>query len=268
MSYVIFSGCSFTAGSGWDKKNPCMANPLCPDLWVNLCHTNIKELSNLELLNVGIPGGSNTEIFESVVNVIANYADAIDTIFCQWTSMPRYNFNIGLELWDTSEGFIQRQHPVRLSSGEEYSREYITNLIDRIKAMHHLHYEILKVVKYTNIISNLAKKFNIKLFHINGLCPWDNNYFTPLSNVTPEDYTHFTKTAILNIKNRPDQDIFYLYKQVHRQYNDAGGINESDWINLYSSFLDNRVDTNFDGGHPGTKSNHLYFNLVKNFLGK
>ncbi len=267
MLKVVFAGCSFTAGYGCGNDD--VQEKLSPFLWVNLCHTNIKRLADLELVNIGVSGSSNTEIFQNVVRYMSEHGNSIDTIFCQWTSMPRYNWIAGFELWDTSQRItnVDQRCDVNLNKGISWSKEYISDLTNRLRVMHHLHWEILKVVDYVNIIIKLANKLNIpNVFFINGLCPWDNNYFKELKNVKPESYTEFTKKEILNIDSRDDEDIYKLYKLAHQHYHSAGSILEHYWLNLYNSFIDNQVDVNYDNRHPGKKSNQLYYQLVANKL--
>lgn len=273
MKKLVFSGCSLTAGNGWKDCEPETSRSIpvkeSPNLWVNLCHQNIEQFKNLELINVGQGGAGNTEIFQFVIESISQHGSEIDTIFCQWTSMPRYNFNVGFENWDTSEDLFtsSRLHDIKLSSGDQLSRKYVANLLDEFKLMHHLHWEILKVVKYSNIISNIAKQLQIKnVFFINGICPWDDNYFTQLTDARPESYTPFTKKEILNIDSRDDLDTFKLYAKAHQHYKKAGGIDQLQWINLYSSFLKNKIDVNFDNSHPGILSNQSYYQLISNKL--
>ena len=265
---LIFSGCSFTAGNGWLNTTPeesgrteCKDSPY---LWVNICHNRINKFSELELINLGQGGASNTEIFQNTVREIVKHGNQIDTIFCQWTSMPRYNWNVGFELWNTSEGLLSdRNYDVNLRPGNKWSRKYLNDLIDRLRVLHHLHWEILKVVDYSNIIYKLTQHLGIpNVFFVNGICPWDNNYFVELNNVKPEMYTEFTKTRILDVDTRDDADILELYKLAHRQYQEAGGVDKLPWINLYSSLLTNKVDTNFDNNHPGEKSNMLYYEMI------
>jgi hypothetical protein len=264
---VIFSGCSFTAGDGWvditrksDKNSPY--------LWVNLCHSRIQKLKDLELVNVGQSGASNVEIFQNTMRAMTARSGNIDTIFCQWTSMPRYNFNVGLELWSTSEDFFDnRLHDVKLNNGNSWSREYIRDLTDRLLVMHHLHWEIVKVVDFSNIILNTAYVLGIEnVFFVNGMCPWDNNYFVELHNVKPESYTPFTKKEILDIDNRDDEDIYKLYSLIHQHYRDAGGINTSNWVSLNQSFFKQITDTNYDKFHPGIQSNELYYQIIEQRL--
>lgn len=277
MAKVVFAGCSFTAGTGWTAPpaNGLYKNVDCkdyPGLWVNLCHQNIDALKKLELVNLSHGGGSNTEIFENVMKEISNELSDIKYLLVQWTSMPRYNFSIGLELWDTTEKIYgtrrPHQHDVKLSNGDTWSREYLLDLFSRLRVLHHLHQEILKVVMYTRIISNFCKQFDIRPGFINGVCPWDQDYFVKLSGpgVFPDSYTPFTKNQILDINHRNDQDIFILYDKIHSDYAAAGGINPAEWVNLYHSMNSDIIDVNFDGNHPGEQSNQLYFQQVKTFL--
>lgn len=270
MKKVLFAGCSFTSGYGWDSTNPYADNTNAPELWVNLCHKNIKKLNQLELVNIGKPGSTNTDIFTEVIKNLTIHTSDVDTVFVQWTSMPRYNVGIGLELWDTSEQIATlttNTHDINLSDGTTISRKYIQDLLDRLLVLHHPHWDILNLINYTNIIKNLGNVLGIPhIFFINGICPWDNDYFTILKDATPESYTPYTKKTILNIDSRSDEDIFKLYNLIHTQYNDAGGVHPNNWINLYNSFSNYHVDYNFDKLHPGTKSNQHFFKLVQSGL--
>lgn len=269
MTKVVFAGCSFTAGTGWNEKQTDIDVPDSQHLWVNLCHKKISALSQSELINLGKGGASNTEIFENVVRCIAQHGNDIDTIFCQWTSMPRYNFKIGFEIWDTSEGISwrKRDHDVDLNAGVIWPRNYIHDLFNRFKVLHHLHWEILKVVDYCNIIRRLANLVSVRrLFFINGLCPWDDQYFSRLRDVEPKDYTQFTQRAILSVDTRDDDEIHRLYDKAHDDYANAGGINPSCWINLYNSFRNLQIDCNHDQIHPGILSNEIYYEIIEQHL--
>ena len=274
MSKVVFTGCSFTAGNGWVYMvDPDESHKLeykdHPNLWANLCVTQIDQLKNLEIVNLGKGGASNSEIFANTVRAIGTFDTGIDTLFCQWTSMPRYNFDIGLELWPTRESLqraVRFKHDVNLNRGDTWSRKYLDDILDRFLVLHHLHGEIVKVVEYSSILQKLSKRLNIKLYFVNGICPWDQNYFVKLSGVLPEEYTLFTKKEILNVESRDDKDIFKLYDIMHNDYAQAGGIDPSSWVNLYDSMKQNILDTNYDNRHPGIKSNQLYFQQIKKFL--
>lgn len=272
---IIFSGCSYTAGNGWTDTSWLESGKTevkdSPHLWVNLCHANIEQFRSLELINIAKCGASNNDIFVDTMRAITQYSE-VDTVICQWTSMPRYNWNVGFELWPTDEDIMEcdvprRSHDVGLNRGDHWPRSYIDDLTNRLLVMHHLHWEILKVVDYTHIIRCTAQRLGIDhVYFVNGLCPWDRDYFVRLQDVMPEQYTEFTKTQILNIDSRSDEDIHRLYNLAHDQYEQHGGIDESCWINLYDSFHNLRIDRNYDGHHPGAKSNQSYYEMVKRRL--
>lgn len=299
MKKLVFTGCSFTAGCGWDgvdcslgkqyrqqldaenqAKNPDNKEypwDLCgcnnhEQLWVNLCHKNIPEFQKLELLNLGQGGASNHDIFENTTEIISKHNADIEYLVCQWTAMPRYNFRVGLELWSTHEQLHNHLgrgwNGVNLNKGDSWTRSHLSKLYDQLMVLHHLHGEIVKVVRYSNIIANLCKHIGIKFIFVNGLCPWDDNYFTRITgdSVKPDQYTKFTQDNILNIDSRNDEDIFKLYKQAHNEYDSAGGVRPAEWSNLYNSMLNSQIDKNNDKQHPGTQSNQLYFQQIKTFL--
>jgi hypothetical protein len=252
VSISLFSGCSYTAGSGFElEKND-------PSLWVNLLHSRQLQLSNTQLLNVAIGGGSNADIFKSTVFNLLTQPN-IKYVFVQWTSVPRYTLSLGLETYSTTQSFIPnlnlRTHNLHNIT---YSSNYLRQINDRFTALAHDHYEIVNLLYYINSINHLCQIKKCQIFHINGLCPWDYDYFTKVNNVLPSDYTEYTKAQI-QIDTRSDNEIFELYNIIHNEYNTPGGIQKDTWINLYSSMRNQRVDVNNDGVHPGVKSNQLYY---------
>lgn len=259
---IIFSGCSYTAGNGWNQipAQFHLPNKESPLLWVNQVHRQIKNFSGLELYNVGQGGASNTTIFENTMRAMLQHGTSIDTVFCQWTSMPRYNWRIGFDLKEKFENWDP--------DGGISNNNYIRDIVDRLRVMHHLHWEILKVVDYSNQIRRLGKMIGARnIFFVNGLCPWDDQYFLHRSDPGPHDYSEFTKTQILELNNsHTDEYYVKLYNLAHAHYKQAGGINESNWINLYNSWQKNVSDHNGDGIHPGENSNRLFFELVKRRL--
>ena len=258
---IIFSGCSYTAGNGWNPITGSnhKAETASPLLWVNLCHREIKNFSQLELHNVGVGGASNTTIFERTMRAMLQHNTTIDTVVCQWTSMPRYNWH---SKFDLKDDHTKNWDPTHSDNSEN---KYVRELIDRLRVMHHLHWEILKVVEYTNMILKLSQLIGVRnMFFVNGLCPWDDQYFLHRSDPGPRDYSEFTKQNILEVSDHHvDEYWVKLYNHAHTHYKQAGGINERYWINLYNSWQNNVIDHNFDGIHPGESSNRLYCELFK-----
>jgi len=258
MSKIAFTGGSITVGLGWNLPDE-------QDLmWVNLVHKNC--FPDLSCINAAQSGAPNVFVFQKSIDLIVNNND-LAYLFCSWVSAPRYFIDPGFELYTTGVHFGPNStvNDINLNTGT-IPKSYIENLKNRFLALHHYHHDIVKIVEYVNIINKLCKQKNITVYHVNDSCGWDKNYFDRLENVCPEEYTAFTKTSILNIINRSDNDILKLYTKLHNEYDSAGGIDESQWINLYSSWVDNKIDRNHDGQHPGQQSNRNYFTTVNNFL--
>lgn len=253
MKKILFAGCSYVSGCGFDlEKNE-------PSLWVNLLHQHT-EFKLCKLVNCGTGGRSNQGIFLDSVHHLSqgDYEYAI----VAWTSMPRYELELGLETYVTKAVFMPNS-PLRdyNLNGITYSKAYLKTIRDRFVTLAHLHFEILNLIYYVNSLIRLANLVNTKIFFVNSLCPWDRDYFNCMHSVLPEKYTEFTK-KLINVNNRDDEEIFKIYNKMHKQYKDAGSIQEKHWLNLYNSLGDTRVDVNNDGLHPGIKSNQLYFETL------
>lgn len=254
MKKALFVGCSYTQGTGFDHEDQA------PELWVNLLHKN-SFLSDYEIVNSSIAGSSNANIFNRAAELLTD--NTFDYAFVQWTSVPRYEVQLGLELYPTRVVFMPNAEFFDVNTNEiNYSKQYLKGINDRFTSLVNLHQEILDLVRYVNVLLKIAKLKDTKIFFVNGLCPWDHSYFTQVDNLNPDEYTPFTR-VLLNTDNRDDQEIFKLYNKIHKEYTELGTIQEQHWLNLYNSMLLTRVDTNNDNVHPGTQSNHSYY---KTFL--
>lgn len=257
MKSVLFCGCSYVNGDGWpQKKNE-------PRLWVNLLHDS-PLLREHTMVNVGQGGRSNQGIFLDATWHMTHHTH--DYAFVSWTSMPRYELELGLETYETRQFFSPnialREH--RLND-VVYNARYLKNINDRFTALAHSHYEIYNLVHYVNCLTNLARLVGTKIFFINALCPWDQDFFSRLEGVLPDAYTEYTK-KLINLDNRDDQEILQIYDKMHQQYESAGGVQKDRWLNLYQSLRSILIDNNDDGIHPGIASNRLYGQLLTQAL--
>ena len=254
MQYTLFTGCSYTAGTGFDLLDKD------DNLWVNLLHKTHQDLSKTEKINDSAAGRSNSNIFSRTVYNLTHYD--VKYAFVQWTGFSRLEFSTGLETYSTRQVFMPNLNiPDHNLNDITYSKRYLESVQNRILALMHEHYEIVKLIEYINSLLGVCNATGTKIFFINGLCPWDNNFFSQLSNSTPNDYTSYTK-KLININKRDDDEIFKLYKKIHSEYNALGGIRKNHWLNLYSSLRGNRIDTNNDNLHPGIKSNQNTSHLL------
>ena len=258
MSYTLFSGCSYTYGSGFllEKDDPF--------LWVNLLHSENQCLSKTQLLNVSEGGRSNDGIFQDTVYNLVNYN--VRYALVQWTSMPRYRVSLGLELYETRVDFMPNALTKDVNLNKiNYTRSYLDSIRDRFTSLADYHHEICNVIMFTNALIKLSKLTNTCIFFINGICPWDQDYFVKLYDVLPSDYTEFTK-KLLNVDSRDDNEIFKLYDKIHHEYGNTGGIQQDHWLNLYQSMRSQRIDVNTDDLHPGVVSNQNYCNNFNQIL--
>lgn len=258
MKNVLFCGCSYPAGAGF----PFGHND--PSLWVNLLHKHGK-FSNCQLTNASKSARSNSGIFQDAVynlgTIHYDYA-----VIC-WTSVPRYELELGVETYSTKQLFTPNgpiTKDINLNQ-ISYSKEYLSKIRDRFTSLVSDHYEILQIVHYVNALINLSARLGTKIFFVNSICPWDQYYFDKLENVLPDNYTYFTK-KLINIENRSDQEIIAIYNKIHNEYNQIGGIQKHYWLNLYQSLRSMRVDVNQDSLHPGILSNKLYFEYLNDSI--
>jgi hypothetical protein len=251
MSISLFTGCSFSAGTGFELEKDD------PALWINLLHSSHPTLNKTQLINASTPGNSNADIFNDTVFNILTQPD-VKYVFVQWSSVPRYNLSLGLEMYNTHQYFIPnttvQTHNLHNFT---YTKNYLQKINDRFIALAHDHHELVKLVYYINSITQLCQLKNCYVFFINGLCTWDHNYFKKLNHVLPSEYTEYTK-KLIQVETRDDNEIFALYNKIHDEYDLAGGIQEHVWLNLYSSMKNCTIDRNNDGQHPGINSNQLY----------
>lgn len=249
---VVFAGCSFASGEGFYEHRRE------PNLWVNLLHQRL--FPTAELINVSISGRSNSGIFQDAVRALTTYRPAI--MIVEWTSMPRYELHLGLEPFNTFQHFIANA-PTRdhVLHDITYTAEYLDNIRDRFISLAHPHHEITKVVDYVNSLIKLGEISGTQVFFVNGLCPWDQDFFNYSPGIDPDTYTLYTK-ELLCASTRPTEETIFLYEKMHAKYIELGSIQSQHWLNLYKSLLSERVDFNDDGAHPGIKSNSNYANFL------
>lgn len=257
-SVTCFVGCSYTSGYGFERERyeSCF--------WPVLLHSNVEQLDQTEYVNLGIEGASNELIFTTAVHAMLEHCPKY--IFVQWSSYPRINFLLGMETYASKQLFAWDCKPSDHNLHKiTYSSEYLSKIRDRFLSLEHQHNQISNIVHFVNTLIKLAIKLNCKIFFINGMCSWDQNYFVKLDNVLPSEYTHCTQ-KFLDVDTRSDEEIFVLYNKLHNDYQQHGGIQPNYWLNLYNSLLSNKIDTNQDQVHPGQKSNRVFFDFLSSAL--
>ena len=245
MSKCLVVGCSFTAGTGLNlEKND-------PKLWVNqLCkHIGVDGVENLSHAGV-----NNDWIFLETVSELVkkNY----DLVLVGWSVIPRFYFNVGLELYHTGANIKNTQ--VVNTNTKNYNVQYFQNLYKNLLEIYNDHWEILKLVKYVNTLIEIQESRGKQILFVNNLLPFPVNYFIKKDIKLPSDLSPFEQN-MLSVETRDDQEIFDLYEMIHTHYETYNGIQEAYWLNLYNNFDSMKIDTvsEFDK-HPGYASQNLY----------
>lgn len=263
-TYTIFTGCSYTEGIELpDTKNN-------KNLWVNMLYNSSKNLSKTKLLNLGVSGSSNIEIFQQSINALSSYNCRY--LFVAWTSLYRYRFSLGAELYNVGQYWnaVTPLVDISLNPDITYTKQYLTDIRNKFFSLHHDHYEIVKILSFSSVIARLCKKLNIEVYFVNNILPWDPGYFDVVynQNRVPSDTTLYTQ-KLLNAKTRDDKEFFKIYDTIHQEYHNSGGLLECQWLNLDRSFRGHFLfDLGNDDLHPGEISHQKFGEYLIEILQK
>lgn len=260
MKCSVFAGCSYTEGVGLEKQS------LDIDLWVNRLHDRVS--ADTKLINLGKGGSTNHAIFQTSMLALTKYP--CKNLFVAWTELLRFKLNPGIELYNTDVFWSAASEPneIALNRNISYSGKYLNDVKNRFFDLQHPHYEIVNVLRYTNIINCICNRLGVRVFFINALMvDYDSGYFDRRAIRVPSDATTFTQ-KYLNASTRDDEEFVQLYHKIHDEYADTNGLPPMcTWVNLYQSFRGNfYIDLGTDNLHPGPKSHRAFADwLIQNF---
>lgn len=253
MKKMLAVGCSFTKGTGLkdEDKNP--------RLWINQLHKMI--WPDHELLNLAQVGKNNEWIFFETMTALIK--ERYDVVVVAWTSIPRFNITVGLELYCTETRLTDDGAEIRLNSGDVFTTKYQKKIGDYVRRLHHDHWGILNMIKCINTLIEIQKLHQGEIWFVNALGPWSNGYFEKKVIKYPNDLTEYEK-KLLSIQTRDDEEIFKLYEKIHNEYAYYGGIHEDRWVNLYESLVSIAIDhASLTDKHPGVLSQDLFVETLK-----
>lgn len=262
MKKILFSGCSIAAGLGFDGEHRN------PGHYTNLLCDNLFGDDNYQITNIAVPGNSNERIFLDTSTALLR--NQYDYAFVCWTSLTRFVFWLGLELYECKRSFVPMANFTSLmpmvshtSTDIGWTSKQLDDIKNKMLLLNHDHYWIRDIITFVNILINLSKTANTKIYFINNFTPWDNNYFTHNPNIViPSMLSDYTN-KLLNSSIRNAKDTNTLYHMMHNHYNEEGGIREEYWLNLYNSFIDTQIDTApIINVYPGFKSNKIFAELL------
>jgi len=247
---ILISGCSFAAGYKFpEEKNN-------PNIWPN----QLSKKLNLALDNLSKTGANNQAIFLNTVESITqkNY----DVVIVAWTAIPRYNYHVGLELYETET--MLNNIDINTVANNTVSGQYLEKIGNSLRQIHNDHWDTLNVVRYINVL--IRMQLNKKIFFVNSLCPWSSQYFKRKNFDRPSELDQYTQN-LLSSEARADKDTRELYSMIHNQYAQHGGIQSAHWLNLEHSLYNLKIDTvNNDDCHPGLESQDLFTDMLYNKL--
>jgi hypothetical protein len=255
MKKILVVGCSITKGHGLREESRD------PDLWVNQIFDQIGEVHNLAKT-----GMNNHWIFLEAMSAIQREKNTYDIVLVGWSAIPRYCFHLGLELYSVHTRLVD-DHDINVNNRVTFTGKWLKQLGDDLRKMHNDHWDILDLIKYINALIMVQETSeDKKIIFVNTLSPWSRGYFDSKKVSLPSDLDPYEQD-LLQVDTRDDDEIFQLYKMVHEQYSQYGGIRESHWLNLYDSLRSMQIDdVSASDGHPGYQSQKKYADYLRPIL--
>lgn len=214
-----------------------------------------------DIHNIAAHGANNRFIFQETVRCMRT--TKYDTIVVAWTAIPRFRFNLGLELYHTAS--LLEERSIDLVAGQHIDADQLLKFGNFLRRYHNDHWDILELVQFVNILLDLKKTHaQGNVWFVNALVPWCQNYFDVLTVNKPSEFDEYLQ-KILQADLRDDTETLALYQKIINDYHDHGGIQPMHWLNLYQSLDSLKVDTCYAGDyHPGLRSQQVF----AEFLGK
>jgi len=252
MTKILVVGDSITFGAGLALENND------PRLWVN--QLVAQTFTQYKLTNLAEIGRNNQWIFnESASELLTN---DYDIAIIGWSEISRFNFDIGLELYKTTS--MLNDMDININNGVCVSGKWLEETGNRLRRYYNDHWAILDLIKYVNILYNIQVGCkNKKIFFVNTLALWTQNYFEYTNFSFPNELSEFQQ-QMLNVDTRDDLEIKKLYNMTHQHYKKYGGIRNECWLNLYHPLHTLKVDqVSSTDAHPGYASQDIF---VKHLL--
>jgi len=249
---ILAVGCSMTQGHGLDHEQDD------PRLWTNAIFESFGKVKN-----IAKSARNNHWIFlETLTEITKNY---YDIVLVAWSATPRFNIHAGLELYPVLTR-LDRSVDVDVNPGVTYKARWLDQLGDTLRRIQNDHWDILDLVKYVNVLIHYQQTIGGKIFFVNTLSPWSLGYFNQKKFTLPTDLTVYEQN-LLQAETRDDAEVLDLYNMIHSQYSQAGGIQESHWLNLYQSLKSMQIDhVSESDRHPGYMSQKEYIEYLSPIL--
>lgn len=165
---ALVVGCSLTSGY---KMTDGLNDPCHPRLWSNQL---LSKLDDFEIINRSKRGVNNHWIFMEAMSALTK--DHYDLAVIQWTGLGRISLPVGLELHDTLS-ILTDGLDVNLVNGFIVPGKWLQDVGDRLKSFSNLHWDILNIVRYVNILIQIQQLKKSKICFVDSGLQWIPGYF-------------------------------------------------------------------------------------------
>ena len=257
INQALVTGCSYASGYGLRLEKDD------PDMWANKL---LLLIGANRIDNFAMSGSSNESIFHNTLACLLK--TEYDLVIVAWTSIPRYNFHVGLELYHKEQ---------RLSPGggsafdincnvKTFKKKWVKKLINNLDQMHNDHWDYVRLIQYVNTLIHIQTTRNQKIFFVNSLLPHSENYFMYKDITLPSELSDYNQ-KLLNVDSRDDEEVFALYNMIHEHYRNYGGIQENFWLNLDQGSGTLQIDPiSKDDPHPAYNSQEKFVEYLTPIL--
>lgn len=249
MMYAGFFGSSITKNVGFPPATRNQSS------YPNLVSTHF----GWKYDNLAVGGNPNTDIFHSVYNAIHN--NTYDIIFVQWSRPMWINFN-------PRPGVIFSPHSssdswTELSSCIQVPIKKLILASDVMRFLNHEYSNLIKLVDYANILDDISKNNNQKIFYINGAVQWNEKLITFNSKSDNlyelDDYTKY----VLDFDNSVDE---YIIKYANELRDKLLTLDQTLWMNLFEMLCWSNIDVGPLGHHQGIETNKNWAEKIIKYM--
>jgi hypothetical protein len=245
---ACFNGCSFTVGEGFPVE--IRDNYIYDRLVSKDC--------NFQASNIARGGSSNYVIFLRSAKAIMS--KQYDIVLTQWSALNRIWFYPGPDAeYHINDGQIDYNYRYRdfyLNKKEKIKLE------NTLRILNHDYQNIFDLVDYCQILNQLANHNSITLIHINGLVPWTNDLMINDIINLKETLSSYTQ-SILDFDQRDDDEIIKYFRKLQKKFLE---LDQSNWVNIFDSFMDHEIDIGPEGHHPGINSHQWMAEQIINYI--
>ena len=242
---ILVVGCSFTANCGFNDQNRLKYH------WPVLLSNHY----SAEVVNVGIGGSSNDEIFQRTIQLITK--NVFDIVVVMWSSLGRkwvYYSDQNIDDFTSINGPDNivglRPKSAEIQQYAKLHYAYFNNQYIDLK------FWLGQIIALHGLLDFL----NIKHVFIKGFDNWVDDFNKVKHN--SQGFVNISSKLknILNFDNNPEDRINQKIQEIKNLFPDNNLIN---WVNFNGpSFNSLAIDAADDGSHPGPESNYKLFRLL------